>query len=47
MDEISVEFLGGETVKARVVASECRRSLAAQLERVPSGAKSSPSPIRI
>ena len=48
MDEISVEFLGGETVKARVVASEPAADLSLlQLERVPSGAKSSPSPTRI
>ena len=43
MDEISVEFLGGETVKARVVASEPAADLSLlQLERVPAGAKSSP-----
>jgi serine protease Do len=43
MDEISVEFLGGETVKARVVASEPAADLSLlQLERVPVGAKSSP-----
>ena len=43
MDEISVEFLGGETVKARVVASEPSADLSLlQLERVPTGAKSSP-----
>ena len=43
MDEISVEFLGGETVKARVVASEQAADLSLlQLERVPAGAKSSP-----
>jgi S1-C subfamily serine protease len=43
MDEISVEFLGGETVKARVVASELAADLSLlQLERVPAGAKSSP-----
>jgi serine protease Do len=42
MDEISVEFLGGETVKARVVASEPAADLSLlQLERVPAGAKSS------
>jgi serine protease Do len=42
MDEISVEFLGGETVKARVVASEPAADLSLlQLERVPTGAKSS------
>jgi S1-C subfamily serine protease len=43
MDEINVEFLGGETVKAHVVASEPAADLSLlQLERVPSGAKSSP-----
>src|SRR5258705_2487373 len=43
MDEINVEFLGGDTVKARVVASEPAADLSLlQLERVPSGAKSSP-----
>src|SRR5262244_2507179 len=43
MDEISVEFLGGETVKAQVVASEQAADLSLlQLERVPAGAKSSP-----
>jgi S1-C subfamily serine protease len=43
MDEIGVEFLGGETVKARVVASEPAADLSLlQLERVPAGAKSSP-----
>jgi len=43
MDEISVEFLGGETVKAKVVASEPAADLSLlQLERVPTGAKSSP-----
>ncbi len=43
MDEITVEFLGGETVKARVVASEPAADLSLlQLERVPTGAKSSP-----
>jgi S1-C subfamily serine protease len=43
MDDISVEFLGGETVKARVVASEPAADLSLlQLERVPAGAKSSP-----
>src|SRR6059036_3991688 len=43
MDEISVEFLGGETVKAHVVASEPAADLSLlQLARVPSGAKSSP-----
>jgi S1-C subfamily serine protease len=52
MDEISVEFLGGETVKARVVASEPAADLSLlQLERVPAGAKPSPlansDPIRV
>ena len=43
MDEINVEFLGGETVKARVVASEPAADLSLlQLERVPAGATSSP-----
>src|SRR5215813_475364 len=43
MDEISVEFLGGETVKARVVASEPAADLSLlQLERVPADAKWSP-----
>ena len=43
MDEINVEFLGGETVKARVVSSEPAADLSLlQLERVPAGAKSSP-----
>src|SRR5499427_5353739 len=43
MDEISVEFLGGETVKAKVVASEPAADLSLlQLDRVPAGAKSSP-----
>src|SRR5262245_25685162 len=43
MDEISVEFLGGETVLARVVASEPAADLSLlQLERVPAGAKASP-----
>src|SRR5215813_11502824 len=43
MDEISVEFLGGETVAARVVASEPAADLSMlQLERVPPGAKISP-----
>ena len=40
MDEISVEFLGGETVKAHVVASEPAADLSLlQLEHVPSGAR--------
>jgi S1-C subfamily serine protease len=39
MDEISVEFLGGETVAARVVASERAADLSLiQLERVPPSA---------
>ena len=38
MDEISVQFLGGETVSARVVASEPAADLSLlQLERVPPG----------
>ena len=52
MDEIMVEFLGGETVKARVIASEPAADLSLlQLERVPAGAKASPlansDPIRV
>jgi S1-C subfamily serine protease len=52
MDEINVEFLGGETVKAHVVASEPGADLSLlQLERVPAGAKASPlansDPIRV
>ena len=52
MDEISVEFLGGETVSAKVVASEPAADLSLlQLERVPAGAKVSPlansDPIRV
>src|SRR2546426_11304785 len=40
MDEISVEFLGGETVSAKVVASEPAADLSLlQLDRVPAGAK--------
>ena len=43
MDEINVEFLGGEAVKARVVASEPAADLSLlQLARVPADAKSSP-----
>ena len=43
MDEISVEFLGGETVSARVIASEPAADLSLlQLDRVPPGAKVSP-----
>jgi serine protease Do len=39
MDQIAVEFLGGETVAARVVASEPAADLSLlQLERVPPGA---------
>ena len=39
MDEITVEVLGGETVKAKVVASEPAADLSLlQLERVPKGA---------
>ena len=40
MDEIAVEFLGGETIPARVVASEPAADLSLlQLERVPAGAQ--------
>jgi S1-C subfamily serine protease len=40
MDEIMVQFLGGETVKARVVSSEPAADVSLiQLERVPSGAR--------
>jgi serine protease Do len=40
MDEITVEFLGGETVSARIVASEPAADLSLlQLDRVPPGAK--------
>jgi serine protease Do len=40
MDEIAVQFLGGETVTARVVASEPAADLSLlQLDRVPPGAK--------
>ena len=43
MDEIAVEFLGGETVAARVVASEPAADLSLlQLDRVPTGAKVAP-----
>ncbi len=39
-DEVTVEFLGGQTVPARVVASETRADLALlQLDRVPPGAQ--------
>lgn len=40
MDEIAVQFLGGETVSARVVSSEPGADLSLlQLERVPAGAR--------
>ena len=40
MNDISVEFLGGETVSARVIASEPAADLSLiQLDRVPSGAR--------
>lgn len=40
MDEIKVEFIGGETVPARVVASEPAADLSLlQLDRVPAGVK--------
>src|SRR5438093_187869 len=40
MDEISVEFLGGERIAARIVESEPAADLSLlQLERVPAGAK--------
>ena len=43
MDTISVEFLGGETVSARVIASEPAADLSLlQLDRVPPGATVSP-----
>ena len=43
MDEISVEFIGGETVSARVVGSEVAADLSLlKLDRVPPGAKVSP-----
>jgi len=43
MDEIAVQFLGGETVSARVVASEVAADLSLlKLDRVPPGAKVSP-----
>ncbi len=43
LDDISVEFLGGETVSAKVIASEPAADLSLlQLERVPTGAKVSP-----
>ena len=40
MDEVTVEFLGGETVKARVLSSEPAADLSLlQLERVPAGTR--------
>ena len=43
MDEITVEFLGGETVSARVVASEPAADLSMlQLEQVPPGVTAAP-----
>jgi S1-C subfamily serine protease len=43
MDEISVEFLGGETVSARIVNSEPAADLSLlQLDRVPPGARVAP-----
>jgi S1-C subfamily serine protease len=43
MDTISVEFLGGDTVPARVVGSEPAADLSLlQLERVPAGAPAAP-----
>src|SRR5262245_9057586 len=43
LDDITVEFLGGETVAARVIASEQEADVSLlQLERVPAGAKISP-----
>jgi serine protease Do len=43
MDQVSVEFLGGETVAARIVGSEPAADLSLlQLERVPTGAKVAP-----
>ena len=43
MDEINVEFIGGETVPARVVASEPAADISLlQLERVPRGALVAP-----
>src|SRR5216117_3350979 len=43
MDEVKVEFLGGETISARVISSEPAADLSLlQLERVPAGAKVSP-----
>jgi serine protease Do len=43
MDVVTVEFLGGETVSAKVIASEPAADLSLlQLEHVPPGVKSSP-----
>jgi S1-C subfamily serine protease len=43
LDEISVEFVGGETVTARIVASEPAADLSLlQLDRVPPGASAAP-----
>jgi len=43
MDEINVEFLGGDTVPARVISSEPAADLSLlQLERVPSGVQVAP-----
>jgi S1-C subfamily serine protease len=43
MDEIAVEFMGGETVKASVIASEPAADLSLlKLERVPAGAQVAP-----
>ena len=43
LDDITVEFLGGETVSAKVIASEPAADLSLlQLDRVPTGAKASP-----
>jgi serine protease Do len=43
MDEIAVEFIGGETVTAKVIASEVAADLSLiKLDRVPPGAKVSP-----
>src|SRR5436309_3064206 len=43
MDEITVEFLGGETVPAHVIASEPAADLSLlQLRRVPNGAPVAP-----
>jgi serine protease Do len=40
MDEINVEFLGGETIPARVISSEPAADLSLlQLQRVPTGVK--------